>query len=177
LKKSTSGAKEMICQALGEDAVSISTVKKWFQKFQSGNFDLKDDEREGPAEKFADGDLEQLLDENPCHTQVELATALGVTQQTISVWLKKLGKIQKEGHWALPHVLSESNKARRCDTALSLLSRFKRKDFLHKIVTGDEKWVFYDNPKKRKSWVNPDEPSISTAKSNIHGKKILLCIW
>lgn len=87
-----------------------------------------------------------------------------------------MGKIQKEGRW-VPHLLSVDNKARRCDTALSLLSRFKRKDFLHKIVTGDEKWVYYDNPKRRKSWVNPGEPSKSIAKSNIHGQKLLLCIW
>jgi len=33
-----------------------------------------------------------------------------------------------------------------------LLARHKRKSFLHRIVTGDEKWIHYDNPKKRKSW-------------------------
>jgi len=30
-----------------------------------------------------------------------------------------------------------------------------KKHFLHKIITGDEKWIFYDNPKRRKSWVDP----------------------
>ena len=27
--------------------------------------------------------------------------------------------------------------------------RFKQKDFLFKIVTGDEKWILYENPKKK----------------------------
>ena len=52
-----------------------------------------------------------------------------------------------------------------------LLVRHKRKGFLHRIVTGDEKWIHYDNPKKRKSWGPPGHASTSTAKPNIHGKR------
>jgi len=68
-----------------------------------------------------------------------------------------------------PHKLTPENKRR--DTALSLLSRFKKKDFLHKIVTCDEKWMLYDNPKRRKSWIHLGELSTSIAKLNIHTKK------
>lgn len=44
-----------------------------------------------------------------------------------------------------------ATKEKHNDTADVLLSRFKRKHFLHKIVTGDETWVLYDNPKRRKT--------------------------
>jgi len=57
-----------------------------------------------------------------------------------------------------------------------LLARHKRKGFLHHIVTGDEK-IHYDNPKKRKSWGPSGHASTSTAKPNIHGKKLILYIW
>ncbi|KAG5315673.1 MOS1T transposase, partial [Pseudoatta argentina] len=43
-----------------------------------------------------------------------------------------------------------------------LLQRQKRKDFLHRIVTGDEKWIHYDNPKRRKSWGKPGHASTSS---------------
>ena len=33
-----------------------------------------------------------------------------------------------------------------------LLERHKKKLFLHRIVTGDEKWIHYDNPKRKKSY-------------------------
>jgi len=43
----------------------------------------------------------------------------------------------------------------------------------HKFIVDDEKWILYDNP-KRKKWVDSDQPSISTAKPNIHTKKMLM---
>ena len=46
-----------------------------------------------------------------------------------------------------------------------LLQRQKRKYFLHRIVTDDEKWIRYDNPKRRKSWGKPDHASTSSAKT------------
>jgi len=58
-----------------------------------------------------------------------------------------------------------------------LFSKFRKKDILQKIIIGHEKWIFYDNSKRSKSWIDPGPPSISTPKSNIDAKKVLLCIW
>jgi len=80
--------------------------------------------------------------------------------------------IQKQGNW-VPYELKSTNVERWFFTYEMLLARHKRKSFLHRIVTGDEIWIHYDNPKKRKSW---GHASTSTAKRNIHGKKLMLCI-
>ena len=58
-----------------------------------------------------------------------------------------------------------------------LLQQQKRKDFLHHIVTSNKKWIHYDNPKCRRSWGKPGHASTLVAKPNIHGLKLLLCIW
>ncbi|GBP82251.1 Mariner Mos1 transposase [Eumeta japonica] len=58
-----------------------------------------------------------------------------------------------------------------------LLARYKY-FFLHRIVTGDEKWIHYDNPNRRKSW------GLTRPRVNIHihskteylWKKLMLCI-
>ncbi|GFT51400.1 mariner Mos1 transposase [Trichonephila clavipes] len=124
---------------------------------------------------FEDAELEALLDQDSCQTQQELAGSLGVTQQAISKRLKVMGMIQKQGNW-VPYELRPRDVERRLFACEQLLARQRRKGSLHPIVTGDEKWVRYDNPKRRKSWGYPGYASTSTAKPNIHGSKVLLSI-
>jgi len=77
-----------------------------------------------------------------------------VNQLIVSDCFHAMGKIQKEGKW-VSRELSELPIQYRLIICTSLLSRHK-KQFLYKIITGDEKWIYYDNPKRKKSWVGPD---------------------
>jgi len=86
---------------------------------------------------------------------------LGVTQQAVSVRLKAMETIQKQGNW-VPYELKPRNVTRRFFTCEQLIQRQQRKGVLHRIVTGDEKWIFYDNPKKKKYYAKPGQSLPST---------------
>ena len=176
LKKNVTESHQMISEAYPKIVFERKTCQRWFARFKSGDFDVQDKERPGQVKKFEDAELEALLDEDSCQTQQELAQSLGVDQATISRRLKALGMIQKFGHW-VPYELKPRDVERRFCMSEMLLERFKKKSFLHRIVTGDEKWIYYDNPKRKKSYGYPGHASTSTAKPDIHGAKVMLSIW
>lgn len=96
--KNSSAACKSICETLGDDVVSIATVKRWFARFKVGDFDLEDKERPGAPRKVEDDEIQALLDEDPCQTQQQLADQLGITREAISIRLHAMGKIQKYGN-------------------------------------------------------------------------------
>ncbi|KAG5326223.1 MOS1T transposase, partial [Pseudoatta argentina] len=136
----------MLVQTYGDNALSDTTCRDWFRRFKNNDFQLEDKERSGAPKKFQDKELERLLDEDPSQTLSELGTILQVDESTVSKRLKGLGMIQKQGHW-VPYELKPKTAA----------STAEKKRFFasHRIVTGDEKWIHYDNPKRRKSWGKP----------------------
>jgi len=73
-----------------------------FNKFKSGNFDVKNADRGKPPKLFEDVELQALLDEDDSQTPKQLAEQQNVCQTTISRRLKAMGKIMKTGRW-VPH--------------------------------------------------------------------------
>lgn len=98
-KKSAAEAHRTLVEVYGDSAPTDKTCRKWFRRFKDGDFSVDDRRRSGQPKKFEDNELEELLNEDPTQTQEELAEQLEVTQQAISVRLKTMGMIQKEGTW------------------------------------------------------------------------------
>ena len=136
----------LLGEAYGEYAPSQKTCEQWFQRFKIGDFDVADKEHGKPPKKYKDVELQvKLLDEDDSQTQKQLAEQLSVSQQVVSSRLREMGKIQKVGRW-VSHELNERQMERRKNTCEILLERYKRKSFLHRIVTRDEKWIFLKIP-------------------------------
>ena len=176
LKKSAAESHRMLVEAYGDNALSDTTCRDWFRRFKDGNFDLSDKKRENRPRKVEDHELQALLDQDDTQSQKMLAEQLGVTQPAISMRLHAMGKIQKLGKW-VPHELTERQQEKRKTTCEILLQKHDRKSFLHRIVTGDEKWIYFVNPKRKRSWVDRGQPSTSSAKPDRFGKKTMLCVW
>jgi len=127
----------MLVEAYDDNALS-ETWRDWLRHFKDGNFDLTDKKRENRPRKVGDEQFQALLDEGDTRSPKMLAELLGDTQPAISMRLHAMGKIDKVGKWVL-HELNDRQMERRMNTSEILLSRQKRKSFLHRTVTGDEK--------------------------------------
>ena len=86
------------------------------------------------------------MEENPCQTIAELSYTLNQPWSTIQEHLRQIGKVSRAGVW-VPHNLFEVNKANRSNTCKLLLQQHKTEPFFDRLITGDKKWVHYDNVK------------------------------
>jgi len=59
----------------------------------------------------------------------------------------------------------------------SLLKRNEIEPFLKRLITGDEKWITYDNNVRKKSWSKQGEASQTVAKPGLTSRKVMLCVW
>jgi len=168
-KKSAAEAHRILVETYGNHALSETICRDWFTRFRNNDFDIKDKERSGGPKKFEGEESEALLHEDLVQTLADFVESLEIDHTTVSKYLKVSGMIQKQEH-CVPHELKPRDVERRLFTCEQLLQRQERKGFLHRIVTSDEKWIYYDNPK-------PDHTSTWSPKSNTHDSKLLLCIW
>ncbi|XP_015435240.1 PREDICTED: histone-lysine N-methyltransferase SETMAR-like [Dufourea novaeangliae] len=123
-------------------------------------FYYRKDARSGRPVEADEDTIKALIDANWRITTREIAEKLNLSNLTVHDHLKRLGLISKLDIW-VPHVLMERNLCRRVD----------------RIITGDEKWVVYNNVKRKRSWSKKDEPDQSTSKADIHQKKVMLSVW
>lgn len=157
-------------------SLDVRKCQRWFTKFRSGNFDLCDSPRSGRPLSLNNEVLLAEVEANPCQTIGELSDKLNVPWSTIQEHLKQIGKVNREGIW-VPHTLSEENKVNRLITSNLLLERHKAEPFFDRLVTGDEKWVLYENPKRKRQWLSSNQTAIATPKPGLHPKKALLSVW
>lgn len=54
--------------------------------------------------------------------------------------------------------------------------RNKINPFLKRLVTGDEKWITYDNVNRKRSWSNRGKPVETVVKPELMTRKVLLCV-
>ncbi|CAF1688347.1 unnamed protein product, partial [Adineta ricciae] len=148
----------------------------WFNRFKNGNLELDDLPRSGrPIEVDMDA-LKQLIEEDPRLTTRCLAERLGCVHATVETHLKELGKTWKYGVW-IPHELSPHQLQLRVDACMELMTSHRNYQWLHNLLTGDEKWVLYVNHTRKRQWLGAGQAGVATPKNELHPKKIMLSVW
>lgn len=165
-----------LCAVFGKDIVNVRTCQRWFSKFRSGDLSLEESDRSGRPSKIDNDVLRSMLENNPHLTSREIAEEFGIHHTTVGDHIKSLGFVLKQSVW-VPHELTEKNLSDRVRMCSSHLIRHNVEPFLDKLITGDEKWILYENVKRKKSYCKPGTSSATVPKPSIHQRKVLLCLW
>lgn len=169
-------AAEEICRVEGERTIHRNTAAKWFARFNDGDYSLSDRSRSGRPRVVDDEALvEKLNDDNHASTR-ELSAMLGSSQSTINGRLTQLGYVSKRPRQT-PHNLTDVQSQKRVDICKQLLQNPLDDRFWRRIITCDEKWIFYYNPDKRRQWVLYDEEAEPVVKQSRFGSKAMVCVW
>ena len=149
--KKTVQARKKLYDVYDEKSLTERPCQNWFARFRSGDFHLKDAPRSGRPTEVDEDKIKTMIENNWCSTTREIAEKL--------------------------NILNEIQLTKRISICDLLLKRNETDPFLKRIITGDEKWVVYDNEMRKRSWSNRDEPAQSTSKADIHQKKVMLSVW
>ena len=137
-KKTAAETHRELQKVYRDASLSETTYRDRFRRFKDGDFDVDHRPCEGWPKTIEDVELKALLDGDPCQTQEQLASALGVTRQVFFKRFHALGMIQKQGTW-VPYDLKPRYVERRFFAREQLLQRQKRKRILHRIIMDNKK--------------------------------------
>lgn len=170
-----------------EECLKKFAVYKWSKRFQEGRDSVEDDPREGRPCRSRSADnvdrVRALIRRDRRLTIRALQDELNVDKETVRQILHDELGMRKLCAKLIPRVLTAEQKQHRVATCQDLLERTEREgtDWMSRIVTGDESWVFeYDPETKRQSaeWVaegssRPKKARMSKSKV----KSLLICFF
>ena len=139
---------------MGEGTTTARSCQRWVEKFKNGQFSSEDKERSGRASFQVDDLISECLSSNKHGT----TTTIGVSKETVRKRLLTSGKKYLSNRW-LPHSLSNENRANRERICGVLINKFRNNNFLSRIVTVDEAWVYWTNDRTyhNRSWFGSGE--------------------
>ena len=174
--KNTTEMQKTIYAVYGEGAVNDRTCQKRFVKFRSGDFSLDNVPRSGRPVEVDSDQIETLIENNQRYTTREIAIILKISKSGDENHLHQLGYVNSFDVW-VPQKLSKKNLLDCTSSCNSLLKRNENVLFLKQIVTGNEKWVLYNNVEWKRSWDKRNEPPPTTPKASLHPKKVTCIRW
>ena len=165
-----------ICSTMEEDTLSIRTAQHWFNWFKSGNLELNDSRHSGSPLEVDVNVLKGFIEEDPRLTTRCLSGRLECSHTTAETHLNKLDKTWKYGV-CIPHELSSHQLQLRVDTCMALMTSHRNYQWLHNLITGDEKRVLCVNHMRKRQCLGTEQTGIATLKNDLHPRKIMLSVW
>ena len=146
LGKSTTETFAMLNTAYGDVAMKQATCFRWHKRFKNGRLFVEDDERSGRPSTTDDPHIDEintLVQANRRLTVRELAEECGISVGSCHHILTEELKMHRVAAKFVPRLMTSDQQAHRVQVCQDLLDHSENdKEFLPKIITGDESWVY-----------------------------------
>ena len=151
------------------------TCERWFQRFKIGDFDVADKEHGKPPKNTKTWNCKhcwmKMIHKHKNNSQ----SNWGLVNKLFPIAYEKWERFRKSVD-GVPHELNERQMERRKNTNVKFCSNDTEES--HSCIVsllGMKSGFFFENPKRKKSWVDSGAPSTSTTR--IADRKAMLCVW
>jgi histone-lysine N-methyltransferase SETMAR len=176
---------DKLLHVYGEECMSRACVYEWYKRFQDGRESVESDKRPGrPSTSKNDGNVAAVraaIRGNRRLTVREIAEDIGLSFGSVqSILTEDLGMRRVSAKF-VPKLLSSDQKEARVSAASDFLECVENdRNFVGKIITGDESWVYgYDPETKAQSsqWKSPSSPRPKKARQVRSNVKVMLTVF
>jgi histone-lysine N-methyltransferase SETMAR len=175
-----------LVEVYGPNVISRKQVWLWCKHFDNGRTEVMDEQRPGrPRTSVTDDNvirIEGMIHEDR-RIQLriiaeDLKMSLGAVHQIVH---NQLGYSKVSSHW-VPKMLTDNHKATRMGLSLFHLMRYQEQgdQFLQRLVTGDETWVYHFTPESKRAsmtWKHTSSPPPKKFKATLSTNKILATVF
>ena len=176
---------EELTQALGSDAPSDRTVRRWAQCFHEEKEDVDEDPRSGrPISVFTDENIEHVqhvIENDPHCTYNNIIAETSLTRGAIERIIHDGLKMRKVTSRWVAHQLNDDQKQETLRICRQNFEKFRNGTWiLCDVVTGDETWIYQRQigwKSSKAAWVSENEPRRTIIRRNRFEPRTLFCLF
>ena len=142
-----------LTETLGEYASSYATVKNWVAQFKRDDLSTCDAPRPGRPKRVTTpeniDETHELILEDRRISAKSITEQLGISRERVGSIINEDLDIRKLSAKWVPKSLNADQKRQRCQSSEQILDFFFRRypnDFLSRLVTMDETWLYHCDP-------------------------------
>lgn len=185
LGKTSSETIQMMQKAFGNECMSKTRIKEWFNRFKEGRTSVDSDPRSGrPSTTKTLDNIERVrlaIEQDRRMTVRELEEDIGIPKTIIWEILTSNLQMTRVCAKFIPKLLSTDQKQLRLEIAQDNLEMVNNDyTLLRKVITGDESWVYgYDPETKQQSsqWKHSGSPRPKKARQSRSNVKSMLIVF
>ncbi|CAF1433346.1 unnamed protein product, partial [Rotaria sp. Silwood1] len=174
-----------LTEALGPDAPSYPTVRRWAKRFREGRDLVTDDPRSGrPISVLTDENVErvrQVIEDDPHSTYDDIMGETDLSRGTIERIIHDRLKMRKVTSRWVAHQLTDEQKQKRLRICRQNLEKLRNETWhLCDVITGDETWIYHRQIGRKSSnatWVGENKPPRTIVRRNRFEPRTLFCFF